>query len=1121
LIFPEPGVRQMLHDPKWQNNTPAHALKSSFREKAMGSISRLAQSTVLAGQTPVATRFPTIAARPIQRLIAALGLSRFFRRQAAGMRRRIRRARTAISQNLKRRSDRAQQRRRQLLAQGGSSGLHALEPRMVFDAAAAITADAAADQVAEQQATDAQTAEPAAAADTATPADPDLIAAVDSIGTSSNRHEIAFVDSAVENVATLLSGIDPTVEIVMIDPNQDGVEQISAALEGREDLTAIHILSHGEQGRLFLGNDVLDAASMQGEHLDELTSIRNALTADGDILIYGCDFTGGDAGLEAAILLGSITGADIAASNDDTGNADLGGDWDLETEVGTIETASIEVEHYEGLLAPLSVTTVGTGGVTATTIAQQIVGNDVTIVSASLGGSAAQAGTFTSATGYSPSWLAFDTGVVFSSGTASSLTDSNAGDTSHTFQGGSAPAEFGVVGSGNAFDASYIDISFIPDNDKIAIQFVFGSDEYNEYVFASVNDAIGMWVNGTNIAVNPLGAPIGIDTINDAANYNPAFGSQNNDSNPGNGVYDSSAPSLYVNNDPSDGGPTYSTSMDGFTRTLGANISVNAGVVNTIRLGVSDIGDDFLDSWLLIRGDSFQSNLIAENDSVGTLIDTPVTFSPTANDTDFDNDTISIVNIADQPISPGNTVTLGSGGTILLNTDGTVTYTPPPGSTAPELFTYTATDSNGNTATAYVTVNIVTGSPPAIDLDNSAAGTGYATTFQTGGTAVPIADTDALVTDTDSSIAGATIGISNAFTGDQLTVGSLPSGISIDTANSTPTSIVLTGNATPAAYASAIQAIAYANGNATPDMTDRTIAVQLTDTQGLSSNLALATVTLVANTAPIAVDNAYTGAGEDSGPTVIGNALTDNDGGVDSDPDGDTLALVAASNVAGTNGGLFTVATNGTVTFDANGDFENLAVGETATTSYTYTLTDGEGGTDTATITVEVTGANDRPVIVDPVTGNPIPGVIDPTTGLPTDPVTGLPLEPIPAQTGNDADGPISIDVGALVADPDASDVSRLRRHRSAARPVNRPADRRDHRNHRSLRQPRRTVERRRLSRHRHGNRSARSCRHPDLHLHRVEPGPHRRRQHLHRCWRRQRPDRHRQCAHRQRRRRR
>jgi VCBS repeat-containing protein len=127
----------------------------------------------------------------------------------------------------------------------------------------------------------------------------------------------------------------------------------------------------------------------------------------------------------------------------------------------------------------------------------------------------------------------------------------------------------------------------------------------------------------------------------------------------------------------------------------------------------------------------------------------------------------------------------------------------------------------------------------------------------------------------------------------------------------------------------------------------------------------------VSNPAPIAVDNTYTGAGEDSGPTVIGNALTDNDGGVDSDPDGDSLALVAASNVAGTNGGLFTVATNGTVTFDANGDFENLAVGETATTSYTYTLTDGEGGTDTATVTVEVTGANDAPTALPDVTSTP------------------------------------------------------------------------------------------------------------------------------------------------------
>jgi large repetitive protein len=60
--------------------------------------------------------------------------------------------------------------------------------------------------------------------------------------------------------------------------------------------------------------------------------------------------------------------------------------------------------------------------------------------------------------------------------------------------------------------------------------------------------------------------------------------------------------------------------------------------------------------------------------------------------------------------------------------------------------------------------------------------------------------------------------------------------------------------------------------------------------------------------------------------------------------------------VAGSTGGLFTVNSDGTVTFDPNGEFEDLAVGETATTTVSYTISDGQGGTDTATITVTVTG---------------------------------------------------------------------------------------------------------------------------------------------------------------------
>src|SRR5690606_349902 len=78
----------------------------------------------------------------------------------------------------------------------------------------------------------------------------------------------------------------------------------------------------------------------------------------------------------------------------------------------------------------------------------------------------------------------------------------------------------------------------------------------------------------------------------------------------------------------------------------------------------------------------------------------------------------------------------------------------------------------------------------------------------------------------------------------------------------------------------------------------------------------------IVNPAPLAADDAYT-VGEDSGSTTVGNAL-----GNDSDPDGDTFAATVVTDGAGSNGGLFSIAADGTVTFDTDGAFEDLAVGE-------------------------------------------------------------------------------------------------------------------------------------------------------------------------------------------------
>ena len=73
----------------------------------------------------------------------------------------------------------------------------------------------------------------------------------------------------------------------------------------------------------------------------------SALSDDADILVYGCNFAAGEKGAEAVMLLAGLTGADVAASEDLTGAARQGGDWDLETRIGLIEAGLIDAPVNE------------------------------------------------------------------------------------------------------------------------------------------------------------------------------------------------------------------------------------------------------------------------------------------------------------------------------------------------------------------------------------------------------------------------------------------------------------------------------------------------------------------------------------------------------------------------------------------------------------------------------------------------------------------------------------------------------------------------------------------------------------------------------------------------------
>jgi len=174
------------------------------------------------------------------------------------------------------------------------------------------------------------------------------------------RHELVFVDTAVSDYQQLLDDLwanddaGRDIEVVLLSGNRDGIEQISEALSRFDDLDAVHFVSHGSAGSVKLGSTWLSADNLDG-YAGQITLWQDALTSDADLLFYGCDLAAAEDGQTLIDSLAALTGADVAASVDDTGHALLGGDWDLEYAEGNIETAvaaSPDVqEHWSGLLA--------------------------------------------------------------------------------------------------------------------------------------------------------------------------------------------------------------------------------------------------------------------------------------------------------------------------------------------------------------------------------------------------------------------------------------------------------------------------------------------------------------------------------------------------------------------------------------------------------------------------------------------------------------------------------------------------------------------------------------------------------------------------------------------------
>ncbi|MEP3784289.1 MAG: Hint domain-containing protein [Ascidiaceihabitans sp.] len=319
----------------------------------------------------------------------------------------------------------------------------------------------------------------------------------------------------------------------------------------------------------------------------------------------------------------------------------------------------------------------------ATQMAETIFGDGVTVTGATYYGDNDSSGIYTNGDSVSPGVTPGDTGVIMSTGDADDFTNSNGqanqdNNTSTNTSGINNFGQFNTAAGSRTFDASVLDVDFIPTGDLMTMKFVFSSEEYPEYQDSLYQDFVGVWINGSLV-------PMSVG---------------NGDTDPGN-INSGQNQNLYVDNANSD----YNTEMDGFTVTMTLTIPVNSGVVNSIRIAIADVTDSQYDSNLLIAGDSVQTEVVALTDSTNLYPNGDIDLDVLANDVNGGGGTLTITHLNGQPVTVGVPVTLSTGQTIMLNADGTINIVGD-GDTEEFNFTYTV-DNGDNTDIGIVNVNSI------------------------------------------------------------------------------------------------------------------------------------------------------------------------------------------------------------------------------------------------------------------------------------------------------------------------------------------------------------------------------------------------------------------------------
>ena len=143
------------------------------------------------------------------------------------------------------------------------------------------------------------------------------------------RNEIVFVLNNLPDWQTLVSGVPAGVETHVLDATGDALSQMAALLDGRSGIEALHLLCHGSSGALHMGSATLERANLP-RYAALLNTLSNAMTEDGQWLIYGCNVAEGADGRHFVQALRLATGLNVAAASHKVGAQEFGGSWLLD-----------------------------------------------------------------------------------------------------------------------------------------------------------------------------------------------------------------------------------------------------------------------------------------------------------------------------------------------------------------------------------------------------------------------------------------------------------------------------------------------------------------------------------------------------------------------------------------------------------------------------------------------------------------------------------------------------------------------------------------------------------------------------------------------------------------------